>query len=199
MPFSSSFLSFIFTSLCVFQRELSNAADTTARLYWENTPESRRSATEIWVTMTKAQEKLIKRIRTRNFEKFISVAHKDNGDDFFYEVRIRFVLLLAFNFIFHPFSFHLFLHSHMLQIDSHFSTFMYPDMTIEKLQKVATTHVDASFKAKWLRWWNSPAKVKMENQFPSSVPLREKILDDWLNRASFWAQVHLHHVCLLVC
>ena len=53
--------------------------------------------------MTKAQEKLIKNIRTRNFEKFISVAHKDNGEDFFYEVRLRFVLLLAFNFIFHPF------------------------------------------------------------------------------------------------
>jgi hypothetical protein len=87
----------------------------------------------------------------------------------------------------------------MLQIDRHFSTFMYPDMTIEKLQKVATTHVDASFKAKWLRWWNSPAKVKIENQFPSTVPLREKFLDDWLNKASFWAQVHLHLVCLLVC
>jgi hypothetical protein len=102
MPFSSLFLSFIFTSLCVFQRKISNAADTAARLYRENTPESRRSATKIWDTMTKAQEKLIKSIRTRNFEKFISVTHKDNGDDFFYELRIRFVLLLAFNFIFHP-------------------------------------------------------------------------------------------------
>jgi hypothetical protein len=84
----------------------------------------------------------------------------------------------------------------MLQIERHFSTFMYPDMTIEKLQKVATTHVDASFKAKWLRWWNSPAKVKIENQFPSTVPLREKFLDEWLNKASFWAQVHLHLFCL---
>ena len=88
MSFSCSFLSFIFTSLCVFQREISNAADTAARLYRENTPESRRSATEIWDIMTKAQEKLIKSIRSRNFEKFISVAHKDNGEDFFYEVCI---------------------------------------------------------------------------------------------------------------
>jgi hypothetical protein len=87
----------------------------------------------------------------------------------------------------------------MLQIDRHFSTFLYPDMTIEKLQKVATTHVDASFKAKWLRWWNSPTNVKVKNHFPSSVPLKEKNLDDWLNKASFWAQVHLHLFCLLVC
>jgi hypothetical protein len=149
--------------------------------------------------MTKTQEKLIKSIRTRNFEKFIFVAHKDNGEDFFFEVRLRFVLLLAFNFIFHPFLFQFFLHSHMLQIDGHFSIFMYPDTTIEKLQNVATTHVNASFKAKWLRWWNSPAKVKMENQFPSSLPLHEKVLDDWLNKTSYWAQVHLHLVYLLVC
>jgi hypothetical protein len=87
----------------------------------------------------------------------------------------------------------------MLHIDRHFSTFMYPDMTIEKLQKMATTHVDASFKAKWLWWWNSSAKVKMENQFPSSLPLRQKILNDWLNKAFFWTQVHLHLLCLLVC
>ena len=80
----------------------------------------------------------------------------------------------------------------MLQIDRHFSTFLYPDMTIEKLQKVATTHVDASFKAKWLRWWNSSANVKIKNHFPSSNPIREKVLDDWLNKASFWAHVHFH-------
>ena len=66
----------------------------------------------------------------------------------------------------------------MLQIDYHFSTFLVTDMTIEKLQKVATTHVDASFKAKWLGWWNSPAGVKIKNKFPYALPLREKVLDD---------------------
>jgi hypothetical protein len=80
----------------------------------------------------------------------------------------------------------------MWQIDRHFSTFLVPDMTIEKLQKVGTTHVEAHFKAKWLRWWNSPADVKDKNRFPSSLPLREKVLENWLNKASFWAQVHLY-------
>jgi hypothetical protein len=66
-------------------------------------------------------------------------------------------------------------------------------MTIEKLQKVATAHVDSHFKAKWLRWWNSPPDVKNKNRFPSDLPLREKVLDIWLNKASLWAQVHPHY------
>jgi hypothetical protein len=57
-------------------------------MYREATPESLRSAPEICDTMNKAQDKLIKSIRSRNFEKFISVAHKDNGEAFFYEVRL---------------------------------------------------------------------------------------------------------------
>ena len=36
--------------------------------------------------MTKAKDRLIKKIHSQNFEKFISVAHKDNGEDFFHEV-----------------------------------------------------------------------------------------------------------------
>ena len=69
------------------QREISNAADIAARLYREATPEDRRSALEIWDTMTKAKEKLIKNIRSKNFEKYISIAHKDNGEEFFDEVQ----------------------------------------------------------------------------------------------------------------
>jgi len=76
-----------YLSFYLVQREISNAADTAARRYRESTPHAQRTAPEIWDVMTKAQEKLIKSIRTRNFEKFISVAHKDNGDDFFNEVR----------------------------------------------------------------------------------------------------------------
>ncbi len=79
---------------CLFQREISSAADTAARLYREATPEAQRTATDVWNVMTKAQDRLIKSIRSRNFEKFISVAHKDNGDDFFNEVS-----LLSFCFL----------------------------------------------------------------------------------------------------
>jgi hypothetical protein len=66
----------------------------------------------------------------------------------------------------------------MWHIDRHFSTFLVTYMTIEKLQKVATTHVDAHYKAKWLRWWNSTPDVKEKNKFPSSLPLQEKVLEN---------------------
>jgi hypothetical protein len=72
--------------MCILQREISNAADIAARFYREATLEDRRSAPEIWDTMIKAHEKLIKNIRTRNFKNYISVAYKDNGEDFFLEV-----------------------------------------------------------------------------------------------------------------
>lgn len=144
--------------------------------------------------MTKAKQKLIKNIRSKNFEKFISVAHKDNGEEFFDEVQSLPILnfscfFLCILFVVIEVNI-LTLHSLFPQIDRHFSTFLMPDMTIEKLQKVATTHVDASFKARWLRWWNSPTDVKTQNIFPSSVPLREKVLEDWLHKASLWAQVY---------
>jgi hypothetical protein len=91
LSFSPSFMSFYLLpsnwySSPIAQREISNAADIAARIYHETNPEDRRSALEIWETMTKAQDKLIKSIRTRNFEKYISIAHKDNGEDFFGEV-----------------------------------------------------------------------------------------------------------------
>lgn len=85
-----------------------------------------------------------------------------------------------------------------MQIDRHFSTFQIPDMSIEKLQKVATSHVDASVKTKWLRLWNSPTNVKEQEKFPSVLPLREKVLDEWLHRASFWAQVCFYNLLIHV-
>ena len=183
--------------ICIVQREISNAADIAARLYREATPEDRRSATEIWETMTKAQDRLIKTIRGRNFEKYISVAHKDNGDDFFLEVPTLHVFFFPlYSCVRCSFCIVSYMHLSSLQIDRHYSTFLVPDMSIEKLQKVATTHVDASIKARWLRWWNSPADVKTINKFPSSLPLREKVLDDWLHRASFWAQVLKSYITL---
>jgi len=76
------------------------------------------------------------------------------------------------------------------QIDRHFNEFSSTDMTIEKLQKIVTCPVEASFKAKWLHWWNAPFRERMDNKFPVDKPLRERALDDWLHKASFWAQVN---------
>ena len=48
--------------------------------------------------MTKAQDRLIKSIWSRNFEKLISVAHKDNGKDFFYKLRLLYFFLFCLYF-----------------------------------------------------------------------------------------------------
>ena len=93
------FMSVPYPTFCFFQREISNAADMAARLYREATPEALGSKIDIWDTMSKAQHRLIKSIRSRNFEKFISVAHKDNDDDFFNEVTF---FLCIFNLYFIP-------------------------------------------------------------------------------------------------
>ena len=53
--------------------------------------------------MTKAHDRLIKKIRSRSFEKFISVAHNDNGDDFIQEVLLvplQFLFVSAFMFFY---------------------------------------------------------------------------------------------------
>ena len=83
-------------------------------------------------------------------------------------------------------------HSFILEIHRHFSTFLVMDMTIEKFQKVATTQVDACFKARCLWLWNSPIDAKTKNKFPTSLLLSEKILDDWLHKVILWAHVLQH-------
>ena len=79
----------------------------------------------------------------------------------------------------------------MLQIDRHFSTFLVSDMTMGNIPKGDNHPCGCLFQSQWLRRWNSPAKVKVENKFASAGPLREKALDNWLNKVSFWAQVYL--------
>jgi phage baseplate assembly protein gpV len=61
-------------------------------------------------------------------------------------------------------------------------------MTIEKLQKVATAAVDAQFKARWLRWWNSGTGGRKAYRFPD-LGFSDLTFDSWLAKATFWAQV----------
>ncbi|KAG0572476.1 hypothetical protein KC19_VG098300 [Ceratodon purpureus] len=41
------------------------------------------------------------------------------------------------------------------EINRHFSEFPKAEMTLDKLQKIVLAAVEAKFKARWLRWWNS--------------------------------------------
>ena len=127
LSFLSHFLArFSYCFFCFFQREISNAADTDVRIHHENNPEDRRSAPKIWDAMVKTQEKLVKSIRSRNFEKYISIAHKDYGDDFFQEVPL---LPQLFQFQFHL-SFHLFVfHIHFLPLCGRLTVITPPSST----------------------------------------------------------------------
>ena len=68
---------------------ISAQADLGKRHYRETILVAERTTTEIWNVMNKAQERTIKCIRSRTFEKYISVAHLDNGEAFFHEVSRR--------------------------------------------------------------------------------------------------------------
>ena len=56
--------------------------------YWEATPAAKRNALEVWEVMLKGEQKTVKAIRVKNFEKYPSVANKNNGDAFFNEVSL---------------------------------------------------------------------------------------------------------------
>lgn len=68
-------------------------------------------------------------------------------------------------------------------------------MSLEKLQKIATANVEALFKGRWLRWWNSSSMARESLRFPSGL-IKEKVLDQWLVRATFWAQVTVQFIHL---
>ena len=74
----------------LLQKEISAVVDAAAFQYKETTPVEDRTAPGIWLAMTKAQQKMVKLIRARNFDKYIAVANPKNGDAFFDEVPHRF-------------------------------------------------------------------------------------------------------------
>ena len=56
--------------------------------YREATPAAERNALEVWKVMLKAKQKTVKAIRAKNFEKYLPVANKNNGDAFFDDVSL---------------------------------------------------------------------------------------------------------------
>jgi hypothetical protein len=63
-------------------------------------------------------------------------------------------------------------------------------MTLDKLQKIVPAAVEAKYKARWLRWWNSSPNSRVSYRFPPP-DCKESDLDPWLNKAAFWAGVHI--------
>jgi hypothetical protein len=75
-----------------------------------------------------------------------------------------------------------------LQITKHWSNNEKPEMTLEKLQLVATAVATPPHKVRWLQNWNSSSLTRVAFHFPTKGFV-DKELEAWLNRASFWAGV----------
>jgi hypothetical protein len=63
-------------------------------------------------------------------------------------------------------------------------------MTLEKLQKISASLVQPEYKIKWLNWWNSREMNREVLRFPPS-PVTEIILESWLMKVVFWAEVNI--------
>lgn len=79
----------------------------------------------------------------------------------------------------------------LLQVNRHFDVYqMKPEMTLEKLQLIATAKVGATFKGRWCRWWNLSKGSRQEYNFPAS-PASDIVLRGWIDKAAFFAGVNL--------
>ena len=63
-----------------------------------------------------------------------------------------------------------------------------PEMTLEKLQMVATCSMPGAQKAKILRWWNSSAPSRKARKFPPK-PVSENSLPLFLAKCVWYAGV----------
>ena len=82
------------------------------------------------------------------------------------------------------------------EVKAHYEKFDEPEMLQEKLYMLATSAMPARMMVKWLQRWNSSAAIRDAHRFPKSGFADSKFLE-WLNRATWWAQVssvHSFHV-----
>ena len=174
--------------MLLLQQDLARAADEAAIEYERTTPAEVRSAKGVWTVMNAAEASMLKTIKNKDFQKYLSVGNPKHGEGFFEEV-FSFILAYMIQVFYQSFfQFNLFFVSSPLQINYHFSHYRTTEMTIERLQKIATSNVEPRFKSRWLHHWNSPPYIRSAFRFPSAR-FKDNTLDLFLNRASFWAQV----------
>ena len=72
------------------------------------------------------------------------------------------------------------------------------ELTLDKLQLIATTVVPPHHKLRWLRWWNSSIHTREAVRFPLR-PVNEERLTSFIVRAAWWAGVSFYISFDLVC
>ena len=78
------------------------------------------------------------------------------------------------------------------EVKAHYEKFDEPEMLQEKLYMLATLAMPPKMMVKWLQRWNSSAIIQDAHRFPKSAFADSKF-SEWLNRATWWAQVSFHH------
>jgi hypothetical protein len=78
-----------------------------------------------------------------------------------------------------------------MQITKHWSNNEKPEMTLDRLQLIATAVAPHHHKARWLSFWNSGIHTREALHFPAKG-FKTKELESWLNKASFWAWVRYY-------
>ena len=77
------------------------------------------------------------------------------------------------------------------EIKAHYEKFDEPEMLQEKLYMLATSAMPPKMMVKWLQRWNSSAAIRDAHHFPK-VGFADSKFPEWLNRATWWAQVRTH-------
>ena len=77
------------------------------------------------------------------------------------------------------------------EVKAHYEKFDEPEMLQEKLYMLATSAMPSRMMVKWLQRWNSSSAIRDAHRFPKTAFADSKF-PEWLNRATWWAQVSIH-------
>ncbi len=170
------------------QHEIAGASDEAARLYYEKTLPEKQSSEGLHAAMTVAKEDKFNKLKSL-FDKQVNVADPANGPEFLEEVRL-FCNAVCLFYNIYIFRFCNLLYSQFVvwQINKHYSSNLKPEMTLERLQLVATAKVQPIYRIRWLKMWNSSAGSRVALRFPVATST-DKEFEAWLHRACFWAEV----------
>lgn len=138
--------------------------------------------------MSKAKDDKFLKLKS-HFDKHVNIADPVNGPEFLEEVSVfihAICLSSDYNIslVLQAFSTLIF----AMQINKHYSSNLKPEMTLERLQLLATAKVQPLYRIRWLKIWNSSAGSRAALRFPLTGTT-DKEFEAWLHRACFWAEV----------
>lgn len=81
------------------QQDLARAADESAIEYKRSTPAEERTAEGVWKVMNAAEASMVKSIKNKDFQKYLSVGNPKHGEGFFEEVFLFLSIFPSFQYL----------------------------------------------------------------------------------------------------